>query len=349
MTSKERVRAAVQHKQPDYVPASMDCVETAWEKLMKRYGKNSPAEVQDHLKIDIRNVDAPYIGPELKTRINEKGQKEYQHPFGYWYIRAWNGVEFNDITVFHPLDSAETIEDIENFAWMNPDHYDYESLKRQCEAYKDKAIQIGWPGVYQLVTYLRSAEKLYMDMALEPEFAQRMFDKFVDFEMEYYERMFQAADGQIDIIRPCDDYGTQTSLLFSIDMWRQFFTRNTARLTELTHKYNAFYMQHSCGAVRPIIPELIKCGVDILDPVQKVAGMDAEGLKKDFGDKLTFHGGIDTQKILPLGTPEEVRKEAERFIEIMNNNGGYILAPSQTFEGDVPVENIEAMYLARQL
>lgn len=198
----------------------------------------------------------------------------------------------------------ETIEQLEQYSWPNPDYFDYESLKRQCETYKDRTILIEWPGVYQLMTYMRSTEKLYMDMALNPVFAKRIFDKFVNFEMEYYQRMFEAADGQIDIIRTCDDYGTQHSMFFSVDMWRQFFEENTKRLVNLAHKYSAFYMQHSCRAVRPIIPELIKCGVDVLDPVQKVVGMEAEGLKEDFGDKMTFHGGIDTQNLLPFGKPD---------------------------------------------
>jgi uroporphyrinogen decarboxylase len=327
----------------------MECVETCWQNLMKHYGKSTPSEVQEHFKIDIRSIDAPYIGPELKSRLNSKGQLEMQHPYGYWYIHAWNGVEFNDITTHHPLDAINTLEGLKNYEWPNPDYFDYESIKRQCDANKDKAIQIGWPGAYQLVTFLRSAEKLYMDMALEPEFSQMIFDKFVDFEMEYYQRMFEAADGQIDIIRPCDDYGTQSSLLFSVEMWRDFFEKNTRRLVSLTHGYDAFYMQHSCGAIRPIIPELINCGVDILDPVQKVAGLEPVSLKNDFGSKLTFHGGIDTQNLLPFGKPDEVRKETKHFIDVLYRDGGYILAPSQSFEGDVPVENIEALYMSRDL
>ncbi|MFA5688296.1 MAG: uroporphyrinogen decarboxylase family protein [Kiritimatiellales bacterium] len=117
----------------------------------------------------------------------------------------------------------------------------------------------------------------------------------------------------------------------------------------LCHQHNIFYVQHSCDVIRSIIPYFIECGVDVLDPIQKVTNMEPEGLKRDFGDKLCFHGGIDTQKLLPHGTPEEVRAEAEHFIEVLNRNGGYILGPSQNFEGDVPVENILALYAARGL
>jgi uroporphyrinogen decarboxylase len=186
-----------------------------------------------------------------------------------------------------------------------------------------------------------------MDMALEPAFAHRIYDRMVEFELEYYERLLQAGDGQIDILRPHDDYGTQISLLFSPDMWRTFFKENTKKLTDLAHRYRACFMQHSCGAVGPIIPELIDCGVDILEPIQKVPGLEPDFLKRAYGDRLAFHGGIDTQSILPFGTVEDVRRETRRYIDTLNVNGGYILMASQGFEGDVPIENIEALYAER--
>ena len=232
--------------------------------------------------------------------------------------------------------------------WPNPDHYDYEAVKRFCDKHKDKAIRIGWPGPYQTFLELYSPQEFYINMIENPELLKTMLKRWNDFCMELYERMFEAGGGAIDFIRPCDDYGTQLSLLFSTEMWSEYFTENTKRLVQLAHKYNAFYMQHSCGAVSSIIPNLIDCGVDALEPLQKVKGMEVERLKRDFGDKLCFQGGVDTQALLPFGKPEEVKAEAEHIIEVMNVNGGYILAPSQDFEGDVPVENIVAMYEARK-
>ncbi|MEG2395202.1 MAG: uroporphyrinogen decarboxylase family protein, partial [Ruthenibacterium sp.] len=103
----------------------------------------------------------------------------------------------------------------------------------------------------------------------------------------------------------------------------------------------------SCGAIRSIIPNLIRCGVDIIETLQNEVGLEVEGLKKDFGDKLCFQGGVDTQGVLPFGTPQEVQEETEHIIRVLGEGGGYILAPSQDFEGDVPVENILALYKAR--
>lgn len=344
ITSKERVRTAIEHKQPDRVPTGMECVTVTWEKLMRHYGLESATAVQDHFDIDIRAIDPEYIGPELKSFTNDNGDEEQETFLGYRIKQLWNGVEYTPEVTFYPLNGMETPEEIENYNWPNPDWFDYESIKHKCAEYQDRAIMIGSFGVYQYATFMRSPEQLYMDMAVNPELAQKIFDKFSEFELEYYERMFRAGDGQIDILRVFDDYGTQQSLFFGNNMWRQFFAKNTRKLADLAHKYGAYYMQHSCGAVRPIISELIECGTDVLDPIQKVVGMEPEGLKEDFGNKLTFHGGIDTQHLLPNGTPEDIRKEVIYFTGVLNRQGGYILAPSQALEGDVPVENIEALY-----
>ena len=349
MTSKERVRAAFEHKTPDRVPCFLKGVDVAYNNLMKHFGVDSYEAVHDRLEIDVWCVDAPYIGPELPVHKTADGHDEFTHPFGYRYIMHWNGAEYNAHTTSYPLNDTETIEELDAWSWPNPDHFDYEALARVCEQHENRALRIGWPGVYQFVTNLVDAEKLYIDMAMNPEYARHLFDKMVDFELEYYGRMFEAADGRMDILCVCDDYGTQNGMLFSNDMWKQFFERNTRRLVELAHRHGAFYLQHSCGAVRSIIQNLVDCDVDGLDPIQKVSGMEPEGLKKDFGDRLCFHGGIHTQNLLPHGKPEEVRAETERFIDVLNRNGGYILGPSQDFEGDVPVENILALYDARHL
>ena len=351
MTSKERVRAALARQKPDRVPATMQCVETAWNKLMEHFQVHSAEEVQEILNIDTRIMDLPpYIGPEHAPFVNADGETEYTHPFGYRYIHKWNGVEYNWHVVHYPLEHIETWEQFEAFdGWFNPDWFDYSAVKDFCDQYPDHAIRIGWPGPYQVFTMLYPAEKFYIMMVEEPELMQAMLKKYCDISLEIYERMFQASGDRIDILRCCDDYGTQRGLLFGPEMWDEFFAENTRRLVELAHKHNCFYLQHSCGAIRNIIPNMIRCGVDAIEPIQKVTGMEVDGLVKDFGAHLCFQGGVDTQGVLPFGTPQEVRTETERVMHTLGQNGGYILAPSQDFEGDVPVENILALYAARSL
>jgi uroporphyrinogen decarboxylase len=346
MTSRERVRKAIGHQQPDKVPANFECAPYVAEKMIKHYGLQDIDQVRQKLDIDIYPVEAEYIGPELKTYY-DKGDKIEESYLGYKVKKVWTGKEYNDLHFYFPLDEYKTLEDLKKYRWPSADWFDYESIKRQCDRYRDKAIIMGHEGPFQIATFLRSMENLLVDMVLEPEFAHYIYDRLVEFELEYYERILIAADGQIDILRPHDDYGTQINLLFSINMWRDYFKENTKKLVNLAHKYHAFYMQHSCGSVRPIIPELIDCGVDVLEPIQKVKGLEPRELKKEFGDKLAFHGGIDTQGLLPFGTPEDIIIETKYFVDSLNVNGGYILMASQVFENDVPIENIEAMYSVR--
>ena len=349
MTSKERVRAALSHRAPDRVPSTMQCVDTAWDKLKKHFAVETNEDVMAILDVDTRIMDIPpYIGPPHPDYANQKGETVHTHPFGYEYIDKWNGVEFNWHITSQPYNRIRSMEDLARFdGWINPDWFDYEAVTRFCERFPDKAVRIGWPGPYQVFTLLYDQETFYINMIEEPELLQAMLDRYCDASLELYERMFQAGGGQIDILRCCDDYGTQISTLFSPALWDDFFARNTRRFVELAHKYDCFYMQHSCGAIRRILPNLVACGVDAVEPLQKVAGLEPESLKAEFGAQLTFQGGVDTQGVLPLGTPEEVRAETERVSRALRGDGGYILAPSQDFEGDVPVENILALYEAR--
>jgi uroporphyrinogen decarboxylase len=116
-------------------------------------------------------------------------------------------------------------------------------------------------------------------------------------------------------------------------------------MVECIHGLGAKALYHSCGCIRPLIPELIRTGVDVLDPIQPIRDdMAPERLKADFGDQLCFHGGIDMQHLLPHGTPEQIRTEVRRYCEVLGRDGGYILGPAHLFQPDVPPENILAVY-----
>lgn len=348
MTSKERIRAALAHRDTDRVPTTMQCVDTAWENLRKYLGVATNEEVMRHFEIDTRIMDLPpYIGPELKTYQNETGETVYTHPLGYQYINKWNGVEYNWHVVSRPYDAIRTMEDFERFeGWFQPDYFDYNAVTAFVKEHEDKAIRIGWPGPYQVFTLLYDTETFYINLYEEPELMKAMLDKYCRLSYEIYERMYEAGNGKIDMIRCSDDYGTQRSTLFSPKMWNEFFAENTKMFVEQAHRHGAYYMQHSCGAIRAILPQLAACGIDALDPVQKVVGMEVDDLKAEFGKQICFQGGVDTQHILPQGTPEDVYRETTRVIRALYREGGYILCGSQDFEGDVPPENIEALYEA---
>ncbi len=336
MTAKERVRAALRREKTDRLPANFECVGIVMENLQKRYGYREAEQVLQRFDIDYRSVGAPFKGPVFPV-----------DPWGTHWKQVWTGKEHHSTVVHYPLDSIDTLEELKAYPWPNPDDYDYDQVKRQCDKFPDKALVMGHEGPFQVACFLRSMEKLFVDMALEPEYAHYLYDRMVAFELEHYERILQAGQGQIDVLRTHDDYGTQIGMLFGIPMWREYFEANTRKLVDLAHRYGASFQQHSCGAVAPVIPYLIDCGVDSLEPIQKVAGMETEVLKAAYGDRLTFHGGVDTQGVLPHGTVDEVRQETRRVIDSLGKGGGYILMASQGFEGDVPLENIEALYQMR--
>lgn len=341
MNSKERVRLVMEHKKADRTPAAFEAVGSVVEKLLKHYGFHSYDQLLEKYAIDIVTAAPRYAGPPLKNEINEKGERIISSYWGYKSKIHKTQVDEYDVTVYYPLNHVETLEDVEKAVFPDPDWFDYSAVTETCEKYPDKAIIVGHEGPFQMVTYLMEMEKFFMLMIDEPEVAQRILDRMVEFELEYYRRIFEAGKGKVDILRVHDDYGTQISMLFSLDMWRMFFRENTRKLVRLAHQYGAYYQQHSCGAVGPIIPDLIDCGVDALEPLQKVVSLEPELLAEQYAGRITFHGGIDTQRLLPWGTPEEVREETENYINLLGGNGGYILMASQAFEGDVPVENIE--------
>ena len=142
------------------------------------------------------------------------------------------------------------------------------------------------------------------------------------------------------------DYGAQEGLLISKSMFNKYFRELYRKFySEIKKNFNVEIFFHCCGSVVDLIPDLIELGVTILDPIQTSArGMDIESLKKNFGEKLNFHGAVDIQQFLPNATPYEVGNEVKRVISVLGNNGGYMLAPGHAIQIDTPIENIIAMY-----
>jgi uroporphyrinogen decarboxylase len=157
---------------------------------------------------------------------------------------------------------------------------------------------------------------------------------------------FSTLKGKLDIWFFGNDFGSQNGMMMSPPMWRDFFLENIRRLCALARSYGLRTMMHSCGSIRPIIGDLIGAGVELLDPLQTTArDMDASGLCAEFSDRIVFHGGLDTQAVLPLGSPETVRDESLRLLSVFADRP-YVFASSQILGPDIPVENMHAMYQA---
>ena len=162
--------------------------------------------------------------------------------------------------------------------------------------------------------------------------------------MAYAERIFEAANGKIDILLTGDDFGAQNGPLISPDSWTQFIEQGFAAYIALAKAHDIRVMHHTCGSVLPLIPKMIRCGLDVLQSLQpEAAGMEPAQLKADYGGRLAFHGGISIQNTLPFGTPGDVRGNVRRVIQALAPGGGYILCTSHNIQADTPIENLQAL------
>ena len=224
---------------------------------------------------------------------------------------------------------------------------------RKLRAGTDRAI-IGLFGgnLLECGQFLYRIDKFLMLLAGEPERAQRFLDKLVELHLANLERFLQAVGPYIDIILFGDDLGMQTGPQMSPAMYREFFKpRHQLMWKRAKQLANVKVMLHCCGGVRALLPDLIEAGLDAINPVQiTCSGMDAAGLKRDFGRDITFWGGgCDTREVLPQGTPEQVRQHVRQQLQILAPGGGFVFQQVHNIMANVPAENIVAMFDAVRL
>lgn len=342
MKSKERVLSAINHVQPDRAPTNLQVVNEAQLKLMKHFNTDDFDVVMEALEIDCRYAGPSYSGPEPEV-------------FPDGSFEGWGGSRIKIINnqfgsyeevAKYAIDEAKTPEDVDRLLKLSdPDAYDYSIIPESCRKYKDYCIFAGDCSVFYYTTSVRSMENLFIDMSLNRELAKHIIKRVSDWLMAYHERILDAGRGKLDVMYLGSDFSTQFGLMMSLDMFREYFREPVRKFIELGKSYGTKIFFHICGSAYGIIPELIDLGVDILDPVQTTAAnMEPERLKREFGDRLTFHGAVNTQRIMPGGTPDEVRKEARELVRILGKDGGYILTSCHHIQADVPLENILALY-----
>ncbi len=349
--SKHRVLAAANLAEPDRTPIDIQLNPWVHRRLCRDLGAASHRELLLRLGsdvVDLRGVvDPHYRGPVPESRELGDGVRENYWGWRQKTVDTATGPE--DCFVEFVLEKAASVDELQRHRWPEPDWFDFSDFAGRLAEWGEFAVMASGASVFQHATFLRRIDNLLIDMAVRPEMAHWLMDRYTDFYVAYFDRMLTAAEGRIDVVRAADDLGTQIGLFFSPAMFRTFIKPRLEKLVDMTHSHGVKFMFHSCGAVRPLIEDLIEIGVDILDPLQAVAkGMEPRSLKDEFGDRICLHGGICTQHLLPRGTPEEVRRETRRRVEILGVGGGYILAPCHVVQTDVPTENILAMCRAVQ-
>ncbi len=339
MSGRERVRCTLNHQTPDRTPRDFWAEPPAWNRLLAHVGYADKERLLQALGIDLRHLEiqAP---PERPL-----GQGVFRNFWGECYIyrpTPWGPMR-EDIK--GALASAGSLDELEAFDWPTSDGCRYSGLKEQCHRYRNQALVYGFADVWQRPALVRGWENMFVDMLEHPEWAHFLCQKFTHFYLDDYTRAAEITRGEIDLYLLISDLGSQKGPLISLPMFHAFVAPYLKQMIDHIHGLGGKVLFHSCGAIGIFIPELIKLGVDVLDPIQPIGpGMAPERLKAEYGDRLSFHGGIDMQRLLPSGSPAQVRQEVRRYCDILGQGGGYILGPAHLFQPDVPPENILAVY-----
>lgn len=345
MNHRERILAAIEHRSLDRFPTDIWCVEEIRERLYEYCGTREWVRVLDYLDIDgIIGLKPPYIGPALPDlgeglRQDEWGMVYRQQPYA-------GGVYWEQVG--YPLAQAETIADLDAYPWPQADWYDYSALPDLCAQYGDRVVQIGYTAIFYYHNKLRGLELSMMDLALRPEFSRHIIRRIADTFLEYHECCFAAAGKAMQSTQVTDDFGSQSGLLISRDMFTEFYRPWMQRAIDQAKRYGIKVFHHDDGAIMPLIPDLIEMGIDILNPIQwRCKGMDREVIGQRYAGKVCFHGAVDNQQTLPFGTPQDVQAEVAYNLRTLGRTGtGYIIAPCHNIQAITPLENILALYQA---
>jgi uroporphyrinogen decarboxylase len=354
MTGKDRALASLRHEEPDRVPIDYWATREADANIGQVLGMSGRQQILDHFGVDFHYIPGPtYIGPPL-TRIDE------QTDVDLWGVPRRRSVagegrkaQSYENVVSHPLADAQAVADVLDYPhWPHPDWFDYSVIAAQCRQAGGRCVMFMGDRMNRIAQlkpamYLRGIEQILIDMMVEPQMFKAIVGKIAGFYMEYLRRILEAAQGGIDVVVTGDDFGAQGALLCKPSLWRELIQPNFRKFIDISHNYHVPVMHHTCGSVYEILPDLVASDLDILNPIQPgTHGMEPQRLKREFGDRLTFHGGISIQGNLPFGTPEGVRREVRELMAAMKRGGGFWVCTAHNIQGDVPPENAIALFEA---
>lgn len=328
MTDKEWIRQTIKHRQTLSIPYNFLFCPLAEKIAEAHYGK----DLQEKLSLPIRFTGLKR-GKPLYASPDEFGDT-VKDEFGViWSTsRADRGV---------PLGPCLMEPGLSGYVFPDPLRAGrFSGLDEWC-ARQEQHFRIIWVGdLWERATFMRGMENILLDVALNRAFVQALLERIAEYILETVRAL--AGRYPFEAIAISDDYGTQKGMLISPDDWRKLVKPCLSKIYALARKHGLAVFHHSCGHIVPIIGDLIDLGLDILHPIQPEA-MDIHFLKRQFGNQLTFCGGIPTQTLLVRGTPDEVRQEIKKLKRQMGEAGGYILEPGITLQADVPIKNMTAM------
>ncbi|MBN2557948.1 MAG: methyltransferase [Clostridia bacterium] len=369
MTRRENFKKTMRHEKPDSLILDLggnplsSMEGSSPERLLEFLGykpgekENLPfgkghkidERILEHLDIDTRSVGT--ILTPADSLYKRLGDNLYMDEWGI--TRKYTGLYWD--IVDYPLKGAGS-GDLDDYRWPNPDSVDFSLIEEYAEQARclyektDYVICAEHPvyGVFEIGCWMCGFDDFLIKMAIDGDFIKKFSEKILAYQEVVSRHYYSAVGPYIHYTSSGDDFATQTSLFMSPDMFRKHIKPYFLERVRLTKNLtDAAFLHHSCGNVHDIIDDLADCGVDILNPIQPTNDMMApKRLKNEFGEKIVFHGGLDTQQVLPFGTEETVREAVYELVGSMNREGGYIFAAAHNIQPDVPPENVVHMFRA---
>jgi len=359
LTPRERFARIIAHQEADRVPLDLGGTSLTSADpqvvagLRRLLGMPAGQAIDDPLlqalDVDFRRVGA-LIGSGDRLLPGRTDRR-----VDIWGVeRAWTG-QYWDI-VRSPLRGA-TLADLASFPWPDPGATVNEARLEsfRCAARRlweetDCVVVAEHPvfGVFELACWMCGFDDILARLASDRSFVHALFKKLLALQKAYIKPYYQAVGGYIHLTTSGDDFGMQTGPFMAPRAFRELIKPYFAERIAYTREFTpAYYWHHTCGSVHDLAPDLIDIGVDILNPIQPGAHrMEPERLKADYGDRLVFHGGFDTQGVLPFGAPAQIEAEVQRVMAAMKPGGGYIFSAAHNIQSDVPPENVLTMLRA---
>jgi len=341
---RERFIRSLEGADIDRPPCFFRAEAPVLRRLRDELGLESSLELARHF-----GTDALHVGPVWRRELfrQDSAADHFYDMFGNRYRR----VEYAGIsseTVVEPvLAGAMGPEALDKVRWPDPGILDLEESRRKAaEAHASGLAVYGgvWASIFTHSRAILGEEDYLAALLTAPELIAALVERITVCFLELNRAYLDSCAKYLDVYYFGSDFGTQSALFISPEMFRTFYKPHLASLAQQAHSYGLRVMYHTCGSVHAIIGDLIECGIDILDPVQvSASGMSAEELAARFRGRIAFHGGISTQGVLPQGSPEQVREAVRQTVYTLGP-GNYIVAPDQDLMADVPTANIEVLY-----
>jgi uroporphyrinogen decarboxylase len=323
-TKRDVIRLVLEGGRPPYVPWSMGFTVEAKKKLERHYGCDDlEGPLQNHLL---------KLGSDIGF-FDDLGNHRVRDVFG----AVWDRSVDRDIGNVEGCVLPEPT--LAGYTFPDPlDHRFYADIPEKISQFPDRfrVFQIGF-SLYERAWTLRGMERLMIDFFDHPDFTRELLRRIADYNIA---QVREALKYDLDAVYFGDDWGQQRGLQLGPRRWREFIYPELQRMYGVVRAAGKFVMIHSCGDVDELFDDLIAAGLSCFNPFQPEV-MDVDGLLPRYRGRLAFHGGLSTQKTLPFGSVDDVRREVRQLLEL-GSAGGFILAPAHDVEGDVPLENILA-------